>query len=246
MLKSRGMFPIILLFFILLLNEAAYACYKIVVDLSPHDKILIIFYLCILFAASASDYTKIPVEIFILLLSSILAIGIFGTPVTFLILSIVFVAFIIRVCKIAKADKRNYFLLILLLPLFYCMYLTADSTFTVNCYSICHQKLNHISDALESYRHDQGCYPQKLGDLVPFHRGNIPRCEPIIGSGGAPFKGEIKEKGKFKPADYSYDVNEKLDNYTIRCQSRNHEPWDIPKGYPLYNPINGLKDRPGE
>ena len=246
MMDRKRNIPAVVVILILLSTGVSYGCYRTVVTMSILELTIMWLFMAIMIASSASHYSKILTDLVFFALCSVFTVSIFGLPFIYIILIIVFLAFTVRVWNASKTDKRNYMLFILLIPLLCYIHQVSESTITVNCTSVCHHNINRLLDALEKHKNDKGKYPEKLEDLVSDYCDYIPRCKPIIGGSSAPFKGKIEEKGKFKPADYSYEVNAKLDNYTIRCEGRNHEPWNIPKGYPMYNPITGLKDRPGE
>ena len=244
--KQHSLIISCLFMFLFLLTGISYACYKFMVDLTTFQWIQIAAFSGIMVVSTAPDYRRMFIDLIVFYISSMIIISAIGVQLLTPVLVLLLIAFIFRVWKESKTDKKNFILLVLLVPFFYYFGLVGKSTFTVNCTSVCHCNMNRMINALDEYKTKNKKYPEKMEDLVPDYLSHIPRCEPIIGDSKVPFRGEIKERGKFRPADYSYEVNSQPDNYTIRCQGRNHEPWDIPKGYPCYNPETLMVDRPGE
>jgi len=97
-------------------------------------------------------------------------------------------------------------------------------------YISCQSNLKNIGTALEMYSTDnQGRYPSSLDKLTPNYLRSIPIC-PSARSSKVYFR--------------SYSSSSSPDNYTFYCAGLNHKASNVPKDFPQYTCIKGLKPRP--
>ena len=201
----------------------SHACYRYFTTLSGTQWIIEFLYAGLMIFASSYDKKKVTQDILVILFLPV-PIVIIGVQFIQILLPVFILIFLYRVFEKAKLDRKNYYLLLMLIPLVYTAFTHRDSLYTINCPAGCNSCMSMIRKGLESYREDKGRYPEKLEELEPDYIDFIPTCEPKILKYDDPQRKRINELGKYKPVPYFYEADPKGTSYILKCQSRNHEP----------------------
>ncbi len=115
-------------------------------------------------------------------------------------------------------------------------------TITDSC-SACKSKLKNIGTALEMYATDHGGqYPDSLELLTPVYLTQLPTCLPAALQ--QPVRGLYESIYDLEFGPYGYERTQEPDDYRLWCPSGAHTWASIQRGYPQYEGMTGLVERP--
>ena len=100
--------------------------------------------------------------------------------------------------------------------------------------SSCKSNLKNIADAMEMYSTDyMGKYPARMDLLTPNYLKTIPKCPQ---NGTNAYKMWVGVDAPMRPAGYK--------DYYYICCVKGHTRVDVGPGYPAYDAVIGLVERP--